>query len=192
MASGPVKTVYVGMQCAVDGSGQVVGKADVGPASVEPVGLVGPVAVGGDELLVEMGAEPRLHRLDVLLGDHAFFDQPLGVDFHGTRVRSDGAVHERLGESRLVRFVVAVLAVAKHVDHDRLLELLPELRGDLGDVHHGLGVVAVDVEDGRFDHLGHVRAIGRRARVARARGEADLVVDDEVDRPTRAVALEAG
>ena len=44
----------------------VVGKADVGPAPVEPVGLVGLVAVGGRELLVEMGAERRLHALDFL------------------------------------------------------------------------------------------------------------------------------
>ena len=87
---------------------------------------------------------------------------------------------------------MAVPAVAEHVDDDRLLELLAELGGDLGDVHHGLGVVAVDVEDRRLHHLGHVRAVGRGARVARVGGEADLVVDDEVDRAAGAVTLEAG
>ena len=35
----------------------VVGKAHLGPAAVEPVGLVGLVAVGGRQLLVEMRAE---------------------------------------------------------------------------------------------------------------------------------------
>ena len=102
------------------------------------------------------------------------------------------AVHQRLRERRLVGLVVAVPAVAEHVDHDRLLEPLAELGGDLGDVHHGFRVVAVDVEDRRLHHLGHVRAVGRGARVARVGGEADLVVDDEVDRAAGAVALEAG
>ena len=67
---------------------------------------------------------------------------------------------------------------------------LAELGGNLGDVHHGFGVVAVHVEDRRLHHLGHVRAVGRGARVARIGGEADLVVDDEVDRAAGAVALE--
>jgi enamine deaminase RidA (YjgF/YER057c/UK114 family) len=30
VASGPVKTVYIGMQCAVDCAGQIVGRGDVG------------------------------------------------------------------------------------------------------------------------------------------------------------------
>ena len=37
-----------------------------GPAAVEPVGLVGLVAVGRGQLLVEMGAELGLQALDVL------------------------------------------------------------------------------------------------------------------------------
>ena len=44
----------------------VVGEADVGPAAVEPVGLVGLVAFGGGELGVEVRAEAALHLLDVL------------------------------------------------------------------------------------------------------------------------------
>ena len=69
---------------------------------------------------------------------------------------------------------------------------MPELGGDLGDVDDGLGVIAVDVEDRRLDHLRDVRAVGRGARVARVGGEADLVVDDEVDRAAGAVAAQAG
>ena len=58
-------------------------------------------------------------------------------------------------------------------------------------MHHGFRIVAVDVEDRRLDHLGDVRAVGRGARVARVGREADLVVDDEVDRAAGAVTLEA-
>ena len=47
------------------------------------------------------------------------------------------------------------------------------------------------VEDRCLDHLGHVRRIGRGAREARIGGEADLVVDDEVNRPAGAVAAQA-
>src|SRR5437588_3467 len=41
VATGPVKTVYVGMQCAVDGSGQVVGKADVGAQTEQVLKNIG-------------------------------------------------------------------------------------------------------------------------------------------------------
>ncbi len=58
-------------------------------------------------------------------------------------------------------------------------------------MHHRFRIIAVDVEDRRFDHLRHVRAVGRRARIARVRGETDLIVDDEVDRAAGAVSGEA-
>ena len=71
------------------------------------------------------------------------------------------------------------------------LELLAVLGGDLGGVDHRFRIVAVGVEDRRLDHQGDVGRIGRGARIARTGGEADLVVDDEVDRAAGAVALQA-
>ena len=57
-----------------------------------------------------------------------------------------------------------------------------------GHAHARLGVVAVHVEDRRLHGLGDVAAVQRAARVLRAGGEADLVVDDEVDGAADAVA----
>ena len=107
-------------------------------------------------------------------------------------MRADRLVHQRLGERRLVAFVVAVAAIAEHVDDDRLLEFLPEFGRDLGGVDHRFRIVAVHVEDRRLDHLGDVGRIGRGARIARIGGEADLVVDDEMHRAAGAVALQPG
>ena len=106
-------------------------------------------------------------------------------------MRADLLVHQRLGERRLVAFVVAEAAVAEHVDDHRLLEFHPVLGRDLRRVDHRFRIVAVDVEDQRLDHLGDVGRIGRGARIARIGGEADLVVDDEMQRAAGAVALQA-
>ena len=46
---------------------------------------------------------------------------------------------------------------------------------DLADVHDGLRVIGVDVEDRSTDDPGHVSAVGRGAREAGIGGEADLV-----------------
>ena len=104
---------------------------------------------------------------------------------------ADVLVHQRLGEARLVAFIVAEAAIAPHVDHDRALELHAEFGRNFRGEHHRFRVVAIDVEDRRFHHLRHVGGIGRGARIARIGGETDLVVDDEMHRATRAVALEA-
>ena len=161
-----------------------------GPAAVEPVGLVRLVAAAGLEFGVEPGAPVGPHLLDFALGDDAFGDQLLAVDFQRGRMRADLLVHQRLGERGLVAFVVAEAPVAEHVDDHRPLELLPVFGRHLGGEHHRFRIVAVDVEDQRLDHLGDVGRIGRRARVARIGGEADLVVDDEMDRAAGAVALQ--
>ena len=95
-------------------------------------------------------------------------DQLLGVELAERRPLADLAVHDRLGERRLVALVVAVAAVADMSMTTSLLELLAEVEGQLGDVDARLGVLAVDVEDRRLDHLGHVGAVG--ASSGRRRG----------------------
>ena len=65
------------------------------------------------QLLLELGAEgAHLVRRDV-----AELHQVAEEDVADRRMILDGRVHQRLGEARLVAFVVAVAAVAVHVDH---------------------------------------------------------------------------
>ena len=72
-------------------------------------------------------------------------------------------VHERLREGRLVDLVVSVAPVAHQVhDHVRVEALAP-LRRELHGVDHRLDIVAVDVEDGAVECLGHIRAVDGRA-----------------------------
>ena len=168
----------------------VLRSLEAGPAAVEPIGLVGLVALAGLELGFEPRAPVGLHLLDFAFGDDSLADQLLGIDLQRRRMRADLLVHQRLGERRLVAFVVAEAPVAQHVDHDRALEFHAILDRDLGRVNHRFRIVAVHVQDQRFDHLGDVGRIGRRARIARIGGEADLVVDDEVQRAAGLVALE--
>ncbi|CUS43268.1 hypothetical protein MGWOODY_Smn1319 [hydrothermal vent metagenome] len=87
---------------------------------------------------------------------------------------------------------MAEAAIAPHVDHDVAVETLAELDRHLGGEGHRLGIVAIDVEDRRLDALRHIRRIGRGACELRARREADLVVDDEVDTAAGIVAADAG
>ena len=74
---------------------------------------------------------------------------------------ADTRVHQRLGERRLVGLVMAVAAVAEHVDDHGLAEALAELHGDLGHKDHGLRIVTVHMEDRGVDDLGDVGRIGR-------------------------------
>ena len=58
-------------------------------------------------------------------------------------------------------------------------------------MHHRFGIVAIHMEDRRLHHQRDVGAIGRGARIDRRGGEADLVVDDEMDGAAGAEALGA-
>ena len=62
-----------------------------------------------------------------------------------------------------------------------LVESGTPLGGDVADVHDSFGVIGVDVENGRVDDAGNVRAVWRRARVTGIGGEADLVVGHDVN-----------
>ena len=167
-----------------------LGRLQALPLAVQPVGLVGLPGLAGLELFVEEGFEPGQFGVDLGLGDHALGDQALRIQFAGRSLGANLRIHQRLGEGGVVAFVVAEAAVAEHVHHHVLMELLPVFGGHLGGEDDRLGIVAVDMEDRRLNHQGHIRRIGRTARVARAGGEADLVVDDEMQGAAGAIALQ--
>ncbi len=144
---------------------------------VEQLALVEVSAVLGDHLVGTVGSQDALG------------DQLVAVKLAGTRVLADDLVHQRLGHHRLVLFVVAELAEADDVDDDILAERLAELDRELGDQRDGFGIVTIDVEDRRIGHLEDVGTVVAGAVVARvAGGEADLVVDDDMQRAARAIA----
>ena len=87
---------------------------------------------------------------------------------------------------------MAVTSVADDVDHTVLLELLSPLSGHLADVHHGLRIVTVHVEDRRIHHTRHVGTVRRRTGHSRIGGEADLVVHHDVNRAVRRVVRQVG
>ncbi len=72
------------------------------------------------------------------------------------------------------------------------MEHLPEFDGDFYDMDDRFRIVAIHMEDRCLDHLRRVRWIRRGARITRIGREADLVVDDEMDRAAGAMALQAG
>jgi hypothetical protein len=105
-------------------------------------------------------------------------------------VIGDGFVHERLGVARVVTLVVAVTPICDEVDDHVFVELLAVVVGQLGHTHTRFSIVTVDVEDRSLHGLGDVAAVRRRTRELRRGGEADLVVDDEVDGSTHAVTTD--
>ena len=70
----------------------------------------------------------------------------------------------------------------------RSKELLAELNRELAGVYDGFRIVAIHMEDRRLNHLRDVGRVWREARLTRRRSEADLVVDDDVNRSAGAIA----
>ena len=72
---------------------------------------------------------------------------------------------ERCCECSLIGLVVALAAVAIHVDDDIAAELLAEIEGKLSGPPEFLGALTVDVKNRSLDHFGNVGRIGRRTGV---------------------------
>ncbi len=105
------------------------------------------------ELLLKMPAPALLCLLELVGGEDALLGQLPSIDFKRRRMVGDGLVHQRLCEAGLVALVVAVAAIAEHVDDDRLVEALAELGRDLGGVDNSFRIIAIRVEDRRLDDL---------------------------------------
>ena len=104
---------------------------------------------------------------------------------------ADFLVHQRLGEARLVALVMAEAAIAPHIDHDVAPESVAVFDRQLAGEGNRFGIVAIDVQDRRLDALCDIRGIRARPRELGRGGEADLVVDDEVNAAAGVVAAHA-
>ena len=159
--------------------------------------LDGAGVLGGLDLRLEVLVQARelvphvlALLLDLLLGEDAVLDEPLGPQLADALLGLDLGVHLGLRVRGLVGLVVAEAAVADEVDDDVVAELLAEGEGQAHGGDAGGHVVGVDVDDRRVVALGDVRRPARGARVLGVGGEADLVVLDEVDRAADLVAVE--
>ncbi|OPZ13663.1 MAG: hypothetical protein BWZ10_02004 [candidate division BRC1 bacterium ADurb.BinA364] len=108
---------------------------------------------------------------------------------HGMAL-ADRLVHQRLGEHRLVAFVVAAAAIAIHVDDHVALKGLAKFHRQVHGLGDRLGILAVDVKNRNLQHARHVGGVDRRAALARIGGEADLVVDHDVQRAADRIGFE--
>ena len=98
--------------------------------------------------------------VDILLTEDSTARQALGVDLRGCVVRLDHPGHHRLRVRGLVHLVVSESAVTDQIDQDVFAELIAKIDRQADSGHAGLGVIAVDVDDG------HIKALGQVTRVA--------------------------
>lgn len=167
----------------------VTGNAACGSGTCGAMRLRGGLADLREHLL-QLTLEVLERLLRLFQRDVAATDEGLGVELAHRALLVDQGVHLRVGELRVVGLVVTAAPVADEVDHDVLVERLPELEGEPRDADHGLRVVAVHVDDRRLDHARHVGGVHRGARGLRGGGEADLVVDHHVHGAAGAVAAQ--
>ena len=119
--------------------------------------------------------------------DAARFERPRPTLAHG-RLLGHLPIHQRLGERRFVAFVVSVAAIADEIDQHVTLELRPVREREPRRGDRGFGIVGVDVDDRNLEAARQPARIERAAGVRGLCRESDLVVRDDVDRPSGRVA----
>ena len=88
---------------------------------------------------------------------------------------------------------MATAPVTDEVDHHVLVELIAVVHSQLGNEHHRLWVITIDVEYGRLNHLGNIGAVLRGARVSGLTGcETDLIIKHDVQGAAGAISTGLG
>ena len=131
------------------------------PTPIQPIGLVGFVVFARLKFVVQKGLECGFHILNLALGDQPITDQTFGVKRKRGFLLFDLVIHDRVGKHRLVAFVVTKPTVTENIQDHVFVEFLAEFCRDFCRVHNRLWIVAVHVENRRFDHQCDIRWIGR-------------------------------
>ena len=102
----------------------------------------------------------------------------------------DALIHRRLRIGGLISFVVTVAAIAHQIDHDVAMEFLAIQHREPHRSQARLGIIRIDVDDGHIKALGQIAGVVGGAAFARVCREADLVVENQVERAAGRVAAQ--
>src|SRR6185437_6915367 len=116
--------------------------------------------------------------------------QALRIDHSDRWMIANLAVKQWLRVTRIVGLVVAVAAIAHHVDDDVLLELLPVIVGELRGAHTRLRIVPIHMQNRSLHHARNIGRIGGRPRGLRIGRKPDLVIDDQVNRAAGSITFQ--
>ena len=116
----------------------------------------------------------------------------VGINFPERRMLFDLFVEQRLSDGGIVDFAVAVATVADEVDDDVGAELVAVFDGQAGDADYGVHIFAVDVEDGNRLAARDAGGEARGVFFGVAGGEAEQIVDDDMNRAADGVAGQVG
>ena len=153
------------------------------------VGLCG-VRLG--ECMLKSRLKVFVRGLVNLLSDVAASDQRLGVNSTYRALGFDQVVHQWLRHRRVIALVVAAAAVTHKVNDNITVKLLAVVESKLSYANDCLGVIAIDVEDRRLNCLGDIRRVHGAASLPGRGGEANLVVDHDMDGAASAVGPKLG
>ena len=104
----------------------------------------------------------------------------------------DFFVHQGLRKHRFIAFIVTVTAVANYVYDHVFLKTLTIFRSDAGTMGNGFDIISIDMKNRGIVCLGYIRTIVRGSRKPRGGGEADLVVNDDMNGAASFVAEQVG
>ena len=116
----------------------------------------------------------------------------VGVDLPERRMLFDFLVEQRLRDGGIVDFAVAMAAIADEIDDHVGAELVAVFGGDAGDADDGVDIFGVDVEDGNRLAARDAGGEARGVLFGVAGGEAEKIVDDDVNRAADGVARQIG
>ena len=102
-----------------------------------------------------------LERSGVVLSKHTAIEQLPFIDLGDRWPLIDPGVKIRLGEARFIYFLVAVFAVAIHVDDKVASEFLAKIERHFSDKLERERVFTIHVKNGDLDHLGDIGGVHR-------------------------------
>src|SRR5664280_3425578 len=87
---------------------------------------------------------------------------------------------------------MAVATKADEINHHVRSEVVAILECHAADAYHRIGILAIDMEDRNRQPLGKVGGEAAGIGIARVGGEADEIVDDDMDRAADHVTPQVG
>ena len=128
----------------------------------------------------------------LILRDCPVGDELIREDLPHGRMLVDDLIHLRLGERRLVAFVMTPAPVPHQIDQKILAKRLPVFERHTHGHQARFRLVGIDMHDRNLETLGQIARVEGRAGVAGYRGKADLIVDDDVDGAAGGIAWQGG
>jgi hypothetical protein len=129
------------------------------------------------------------HCSNLFFSNESFFNTLFGIYFFYVRVHLNLSLPYRLGEGRLIQFIMSKFSVTYNINYNIRFKLLSIFNSQFHNKINFFRMISINVENRGFNNFSNFSTMESRSVFSRGSSETDLIISYYVNNSSRSISF---